>query len=225
MPTSQETLWTDVDHYLVDTLQLSDAVLDATMAANTAANLPAIDVSPTQGSMLHLFARMVNARRILEIGTLGGFSTINMARALPQDGKLITLEFEPLHAKVAGANIAHAGLAAVVEIRVGPALESLPKLIAEGAGPFDLIFIDADKPNNPHYLDFALKLSHPGTLIVCDNIIREGEILDAQSPDDRVQGQRKLLEAMAANPRLTTTAIQTVGSKGYDGFAMAIVND
>lgn len=223
MPTSQETLWTDVDRYLVDTLHLSDAVLDATMAANTAANLPAIDVSPTQGALLHLFARMVHAKRILEIGTLGGFSTINMARALPADGKLITLEFEPLHARVAGANIAHAGLAAVVEIRVGPALESLPKLLAEGAEPFDLIFIDADKPNNPHYLDFAVRLSHPGTLIVCDNIIREGEILDADSPDDRVQGQRRLLEAMAANPRLTTTAIQTVGSKGYDGFAMAIV--
>ena len=223
MPTSQETLWTDVDRYLVDTLHLSDAVLDATMAANTAANLPAIDVSPTQGALLHLFARMVHAKRILEIGTLGGFSTINMARALPADGKLITLEFEPLHAKVAGANIAHAGLAAVVEIRVGPALESLPKLLAEGAEPFDLIFIDADKPNNPHYLDFAVRLSHPGTLIVCDNIIREGEILDADSPDDRVQGQRRLLESMAANPRLTTTAIQTVGSKGYDGFAMAIV--
>ena len=223
MPTPQETLWTDVDHYLVDTLQLSDAVLDATMAANTAANLPAIDVSPTQGAMLHLFARMVKAKRILEIGTLGGFSTINMARALPEDGKLVTLEFEPLHAKVAAANIAHAGLAAIVEIRVGPALESLPKLIAESAEPFDLIFIDADKPNNPHYLDFAVRLSHPGTLIVCDNIIREGEILDADSPDDRVQGQRRLLEAMAANPRLTTTAIQTVGSKGYDGFAMAIV--
>ena len=223
MPTSQETLWTDVDRYLVDTLHLSDAVLDATMAANTAANLPAIDVSPTQGALLHLFARMVHAKRILEIGTLGGFSTINMARALPADGKLITLEFEPLHARVAGANIAHAGLAAVVEIRVGPALESLPKLLAEGAEPFDLIFIDADKPNNPHYLDFAVRLSHPGTLIVCDNIIREGEILDADSPDDRVQGQRRLLESMAANPRLTTTAIQTVGSKGYDGFAMAIV--
>lgn len=225
MPTQeeQEALWTAVDHYLVDTLRLSDPTIEAALAANAAAGLPSIDVSPTQGALLHLFARMLKARRILEIGTLGGYSTIHLARALPQDGRLLTLEFSPLHAEVAKANIDRAGLSSLVELRVGPALESLPKLVAEKPEPFDLIFLDADKPNNPNYLPYAIELSHPGTLILCDNIIRDGEIIDAESSDENVQGQRKLLEAIAAHPRLMNTAIQTVGSKGYDGFAMALV--
>jgi predicted O-methyltransferase YrrM len=223
--TPQET-WTAVDDYFAETLVPSDSALDAALAANATASLPAIDVAPNQGKFLQLLAKLVHARRILEIGTLGGYSTINMARALPADdpaSRLITLEFEPLHAATAKANIAYAGLAALVDIRVGPALDSLAKLVADQTAPFDMIFIDADKPNNPNYLEFALKLSHTGTLILVDNIVRDGAIIDAASDDPRVQGQRTLLEAMAANPRLTSTALQTVGSKGYDGFAMAIV--
>jgi predicted O-methyltransferase YrrM len=223
--TPQDT-WTAVDNYFVETLVLSDPALDAALAANAAAGLPAIDVAPNQGKFLQLLAKLIKARRILEIGTLGGYSTINMARALPADdptSKLITLEFEPLHAATAKSNIANAGLSALVDIRVGPALDSLAKLVADKTAPFDLIFIDADKPNNPLYLDFALKLSHPGTLILVDNIVRDGAIIDAASEDPRVQGQRQLLTAMSVNPRLTSTALQTVGSKGYDGFAMAIV--
>jgi predicted O-methyltransferase YrrM len=215
-----------VDDYFAETLVPSDAALDATLATNAAAGLPAIDVAPNQGKFLQLLAKLVHARRILEIGTLGGYSTINMARALPADDPtscLITLEFEPLHAATAKANIANAGLSALVDIRVGPALDSLAELVADQTESFDMIFIDADKPNNPHYLDFALKLSHPGTLILVDNIVRDGAIVDAASTDPRVQGQRITLAAMAANPRLSSTALQTVGSKGYDGFAMAIV--
>ncbi len=224
-PTPQAT-WAAVDDYFAETLVPSDAALDATLATNAAAGLPAIDVAPNQGKFLQLLAKLVHARRILEIGTLGGYSTINMARALPADDPtscLITLEFEPLHAATAKANIANAGLSALVDIRVGPALDSLAELVADQTESFDMIFIDADKPNNPHYLDFALKLSHPGTLILVDNIVRDGAIVDAASTDPRVQGQRITLAAMAANPRLSSTALQTVGSKGYDGFAMAIV--
>jgi predicted O-methyltransferase YrrM len=225
VPQDQE-LWTAVDDYFAEALVPSDSALDAALAANAVAGLPAIDVAPNQGKFLQILARLISARRILEIGTLGGYSTINMARALPLEdpkSRLITLEFEPLHASTAKTNIARAGLAELVEIRVGPALDSLAKLVADNTEPFDMIFIDADKPNNPHYLDFALKLSHPGTLILVDNIVREGAIIDADSADPRVQGQRATLAAMAANPRLSSTALQTVGSKGYDGFAMAIV--
>ena len=215
--------WTAVDRYFSETLVPSDPVLDAALQANTKAGLPAIDVAPNQGKFLQLLVQLRGARRILEIGTLGGYSSIWMARALPADGRLTTLEFSPKHAEVARANIARAGLEKIVEIRVGPALETLSKMEKEGTEPFDLIFIDADKPNNPNYLPWALKFSRPGTLLIGDNIVREGEVADPSSTDPNVQGQRRFLEMMAGNPRLSATALQTVGSKGYDGFAMALV--
>jgi len=215
--------WTAVDRYFSETLVPSDAVLDAALQANTKAGLPAIDVAPNQGKFLQLLVQLRGARRILEIGTLGGYSSIWMARALPADGHLTTLEFSPKHAEVARANIARAGLQKIVEIRVGPALETLANMEKEGTEPFDLIFIDADKPNNPNYLPWALKFSRPGTLLIGDNIVREGEVADPSSTDPNVQGQRRFLELMAAEPRLSATALQTVGSKGYDGFAMALV--
>jgi predicted O-methyltransferase YrrM len=173
--------------------------------------------------MLYLLAKMRNAKRILEIGTLGGYSTIWLARALPAEGRLITLEFSELHAQVAAENIARAGLADRVEIRVGPALESLVELAGEGEEAFDLIFIDADKPNNPHYFDWAMRFSRPGTVIMGDNVIRDGEIVDPASTDDRVVGSRRLLELMGSDERIESTAIQTVGLKGYDGFALGVV--
>lgn len=216
--------WTAVDRYFNEQLALSDAALEAALAANKAAELPAIDVTANQGKLLNIFARMIGARRILEIGTLGGYSTIWMARALPAGGRLITLEFSPKHAEIARANIARAGLMDLVEIRVGAALETLPKIRAEMKEPFDLIFIDADKPNNSAYLEWAMKLSRPGTLIIVDNVVRDGAVIDAASTDKDVLGARRLFEMMGAEPRLSATALQTVGSKGYDGFAMAIVN-
>ena len=215
-----EKKWATVDRYLSKTLLPVDAVLDAALAANAAAGLPEIDVAPNQGKFLHLLARLRGARRILEIGTLGGYSTIWLARALPAGGSLVTLEFEPKHARVAAANISRAGLAQVVDIRVGAALE---RLVEENAEPFDMVFIDADKPNNPNYLEWAMKLSRVGTLIVLDNVIRDGEVPDASSLDEKVIGVRQCLEKMAADPRLEATALQTVGSKGWDGFAMALV--
>ncbi len=216
-------LWKNVDLYFSEQLSLSDAVLDAALAANKAAELPAIDVAPNQGKLLHLFARMIGARRILEIGTLGGYSTIWMARALPDGGRLITLEYSAKHAEIARMNIERAGLAEIVEIRVGAALETLPKIHAEMKEPFDLIFIDADKANNAEYLRWAIKLSRPGTLIIVDNVVRDGGVIDAASTDRDVQGARQLFEMLGSEPRLSATALQTVGSKGYDGFAMAIV--
>jgi len=218
-----EKAWTTVDHYLNDTLLKPDAALEAALQANAATGLPEIDVAPNQGQFLQILAQMLRARRILEIGTLGGYSTICLARALPSTGKLITLELSPKHAAVAQSNIDRAGLASLVEIRIGPALDSLSQLEAEQTAPFDLIFIDADKPNNPNYLAFALKLSRPGTLILCDNVIRDGDVANPTSTDPNTHGARQLLEAMAANPRLSATALQTVGSKGWDGFAMALV--
>jgi predicted O-methyltransferase YrrM len=218
-----EEQWAAVDRYLSETLLPADAVLEAALAANAAAELPAIDVAPNQGKFLHLLARLRGARRILEIGTLGGYSTIWLARALPANGSLITLEFEPKHAKVAAANISRAGLAQVVDIRVGAALDSLARLVEEGVEPFDMIFIDADKPNNPNYLEWAMKLSRMGTLIVLDNVIRDGEVADAASRDEKVLGVRHCLDRIGADPRLSATALQTVGSKGWDGFAMALV--
>ena len=215
--------WTAVDSYIAAELHLSDPALDAALAANRAAGLPAIDVAPNQGKLLHLFAKMIFARRILEIGTLGGYSSIWLARALPAGGKLISLEFNPKHAEIARANIANAGLSHLVEIRVGAALDTLPKLQAEISDPFDFIFVDADKPNNAAYLQWAIKLSHPGTLIIVDNVIRDGAVADAASTDKDVLGARQLFDALANEPRLSSTALQTVGSKGYDGFAMAIV--
>jgi len=218
-----EDQWTAVDKYITDSLALSDPALDAALAANAAAALPSIDVSPSQGKLLQLLAQLQGARRILEIGTLGGYSTICMARALPVGGRLVTLEVDAKHAEVARSNIARAGFAKVVEIRVGPALDTLARMQEEGIEPFDMIFIDADKPNMPAYLGWALKLSRRGSLILCDNVVREGAVADADSPDPRVQGARRLFEMLGAEPRLSATALQTVGSKGYDGFAMALV--
>jgi len=216
-------IWTEVDNYLTETLIPADPILEATLAANAAAGLPSIDVSPTQGKWLHLLAKIKGVTRILEIGTLGGYSTIWLARALPPEGRLITLEFNPRHAAVAEQNIARASLSHLVEIRIGAAADSLAQLHTEDATPFDLIFIDADKPNNPTYLEWALKFSRIGTLIVVDNVIRDGKIADPTSTDPAITGTRTMFEMLAANPRLQGTALQTVGSKGYDGFAIALV--
>jgi predicted O-methyltransferase YrrM len=215
--------WTAVDRYFADLFARPDPVLDAALRASEAAGLPPHHVSPNQGKLLMLLAQARGARAILEIGTLGGYSTIWLARALPAEGRLITLEADPKHAEVARANIARAGLAGIVELRVGRALEALRELAAEGHGPFDLIFIDADKPNNPDYLAWALKLSRPGSLIAADNVVRGGSVVDAGSGDPDVQGVRRFNELLAADPRVSATAIQTVGSKGHDGFAIALV--
>ncbi len=212
-----------MDDYISEALIGPDRVQEETLRRNAAEELPSIDVAPNQGKMLYLLAKIRGAKRILEIGTLGGYSTIWLARALPPDGRLVTLELSEKHAAVAGANIARAGFADRVEIRVGPALESLAELAAEGEEAFDLIFLDADKPNNPNYLEWALRFSRPGTVILGDNVVRDGEIADPSSTDDRVVGSRQLLEKMGADDRLEATAIQTVGLKGYDGFAMAVV--
>jgi predicted O-methyltransferase YrrM len=221
---SQEQ-WTAVDRYLTDLFVPPDSALDAALWDSAAAGLPAINVSPNQGKLLHLLARLQGAHAILEIGTLGGYSTIWLARALPADGRLVTLESDARHADVARANIARAGLADVVELRLGPALETLPQLAAEGHGPFDLIFIDADKPSYPDYFAWSLRLSRRGSLIVADNVVRNGAVIDPASDDPRVQGARRFNELLAAEPRVSATAIQTVGSKGYDGFALALVTD
>jgi len=218
-----QELWTAVDQYIVESLIPRDTVLDEALQANAAGGLPTIDVAPNQGKLLHLLARIQGAKRILEIGTLGGYSTIWLARALPSDGKLVTLEAEAKHAKVAQANIEHAGFSSIVELRLGPALESLSQLHAEGAPPFDFIFIDADKQNIPGYLEWSLRFSRPGTVIVTDNVVREGAVIDSQDPDPRVQGVRRFFEMIAADSRIEATTLQTVGSKGYDGFTLAVV--
>src|SRR5262245_41387165 len=215
--------WSEVDRYLVDLFVPPDPALDAALAAGAAAGLPPHDVSPNQGKLLHLLARIHGALTILEIGTLAGYSTIWLARALAPGGRVVTLEANPRHAEIARANLARAGLSGTVEVRVGPALETLPGLAAEGRGPFDLIFIDADKANNPGYLDWALKLSRRGTVIIGDNTVRDGTVVDPASADPTVQGIRRFHELIAAEPRLSATAIQTVGSKGYDGFTLALV--
>jgi predicted O-methyltransferase YrrM len=216
--------WSEVDSYFAGTLIGSDPALEATLAANAAARLPSIDVSVPQGKLIHLLARMAGARKALEIGTLGGYSTIWLARALPDGGRLITLEVSARHADVARRNVAHAGLESRVEIRTGAALTTLPDIEAEGLGPFDFVFIDADKTNNAAYLEWALRLSRPGTTIVVDNVVREGEVADAASRDPDVVGVRRMFELMAREPRLSATAIQTVGAKGWDGFALAVVS-
>jgi predicted O-methyltransferase YrrM len=218
-----KALWGSVDDYIGATLLGSDDVLKAALAASDAAGLPSINVSPAHGKLLHLLARMNNAQRILEIGTLGGYSTIWLARALSPGGRLITLEADPHHAEVARANFVRAGLDEMIDIRLGPALATLPKLAAEVGGPFDLFFIDADKENNADYFKWALAMSRPGALIVIDNVVRGGKVIDEASRDPMVQGVRRLNEAMAAEPRVSATAIQTVGAKGYDGFALALV--
>lgn len=215
--------WKAVDNYLAGLLVPSDAALDAALEASTAAGLPPISVSPTHGKLLHLLAKMQGARRILEIGTLGGYSAIWLARALPPDGRLITLEADSKHADVARGNIARAGLEGIVELRLGKALDTLPQIAAGKNGPFDLIFIDADKQNIPRYFDWALRLSRPGTLIVVDNVVRGGAVVDAATEDTNVRGVRQFLEIVAREPRVNATAIQTVGLKGYDGFALALV--
>jgi predicted O-methyltransferase YrrM len=218
-----QELWDAVDAYIADALLGSDPALQEALAASDAAGLPAIQVTPNQGKLLHLLARYGRAEAILEIGTLGGYSTIWLARALPAGGRLITLELEEAYARVARANLERAGVSDAVEIRVGRALETLPQLAAEGAGPFDLVFVDADKPSNPEYFTWALELSRPGSLIVVDNVVREGAVVEAASDDPAVQGVRLMNELMAAEPRVSASAIQTVGSKGYDGFAVALV--
>jgi len=215
--------WSAVDSYIGDNLVPADPVLEAALRASADAGLPPISVSPSQGKLLHLLARARGARTILEIGTLGGYSAIWLARALPPGGRLITLEAEPRHAEVARANLARAGLGDVAEVRVGPAQDTLPKLHAAGDGPFDLIFIDADKPGYPDYLPWSVRLSRPGSMIIADNVVRGGAVADSASTDANVQGVRRFIELMAAEPRVSATAIQTVGSKGYDGFTLALV--
>ncbi len=214
-----ESDWRRVDDYIRDRLIPADPALDAAQTAAAAAGLPAIEVSPTQGKLLQLLARIAGARRILEIGTLAGYSTIWLARGLAPGGRLVTLEADPHHAAVARANLAAAGLADVVEVREGPALDTLPNV----EGPFDLVFIDADKRNNPNYLDWALRLSRPGTVIVCDNVVRRGRITDPENAEGDVTGTRALFDRLAAEPRLDATALQTVGAKGWDGFVLAVV--
>lgn len=215
--------WTVVDHYLASALLHPDAALDAALASNADSGLPAIDVSPLQGKLLHLLARAVHARSVLEIGTLGGYSTIWLARAVGQSGRVITLEIDPARAEVARANLRRAEVEDRVDIRVGAALDSLPQLAREDRGPFDLVFIDADKPNNARYLDWAVQLARPGTVIICDNVVRDGDVADPESIDPDVEGARTLFNMLAADARLEATAIQTVGTKGYDGFALALV--
>lgn len=215
--------WTAVDRYFNDLMVPSDPVLEAALKASAEAGLPPIQVSPSQGKMLWIMARAMRARRILEMGTLGGYSTIWLARALPPDGRLITLEADPNHAEVARVNIERAGLGDMVDVRLGPALDTLPRLAAEGRDPFDLVFIDADKENYPDYFKWALRLSRRGTLIIADNVARKGAVIDAKSGDPNVQGMRRFLELVAGERRVSATAIQTVGSKGYDGFAIALV--
>jgi predicted O-methyltransferase YrrM len=214
-----EPTWTAVDQYIAEHLIPEDPALAHALRSSEAAGLPSIQVSAPQGKLLMLLAQLRGARSILEVGTLGGYSTIWLARGLSPAGRLVTLEVNPKHAEVARANLAHAGVAQVVDVRVGPALESLPQL----TGPFDMVFIDADKPNNPTYFEWALRLSAPGTIVVVDNVVRHGAVLDASSGDANVQGTRRLFERVAAEPRVSATAVQTVGNKGYDGFLLATV--
>lgn len=214
--------WSAVDEYLAQQLLPEDEVLTQILANNRRAGLPEIDVSPMQGQLLALLVRMTHAKRVLEIGTLGAYSTVWMARELPSDGELLTLEFDALHAAIARENIEFAGLTRQVKVKEGPAIETLESLGERP--PFDLIFIDADKPNNPNYLKWALHYSRPGTLIIGDNVVRDGEVTNPASTDDRVQGVRKFIEMTGDNPRLTATAMQTVGAKGWDGFTLAWVN-
>ncbi|MDA5140021.1 O-methyltransferase [Streptomyces sp. AD681] len=219
---TQQT-WTAVDDYFNDLLVEEDDALLKAVASQDAAGLPPHQVSPNQGKLLSLLATLRGARRILEIGTLGGYSTIWLARALPADGRLVTLEADAAYAAVAAANVSHAGLDGIVDLRVGRAVDSLPQLADEEQGPFDLVFIDADKPSNPLYLEWALKLTRPGSVIIGDNVVRDGAVVDATSADPRVQGVRRFTELISEHPRLTATTIQTVGAKGYDGFTLALV--
>lgn len=220
---SESQDWDDVDSYFITHLAPDDDALAAARAESDAAGLPPVNVAANQGKLLQLLAQIQGARTVLEIGTLGGYSTIWLARALPSDGRLVTLEYSARHAEVATRNIARAGLDALVDVRVGPALESLPKLADENPPPFDLVFIDADKGNNPHYLEWALRLTSTGSLIVIDNVVRGGRVADADDTGDDVRGTRAAIELIGSHPRLSGTAVQTVGTKGYDGFALARV--
>ncbi|MDO3648422.1 O-methyltransferase [Nocardia mangyaensis] len=214
--------WADVDSYVVDTLVGTEG--SPALAANAEAGLPAIDVSPPQGKLLNLLARTAGARRVLEIGTLGGYSTEWLARGVGDGGLVVTLEFEPRHAKVARENLDRAGVGARVDIRVGAALDTLPGVAEDATEPFDLVFIDADKVNNPHYVQWALRLTRPGSVIIVDNVVRGGAVVDEQSDDPNVRASRELIELLAAEPSVDATVIQTVGAKGWDGFAYAVVN-
>lgn len=218
-----EELWTNVDAYIEDQLIRTEPALSEAIAASEAAELPSIAVSPCQGKLLMLMAKMCGAKRILELGTLGGYSTIWLARGLAPGGEVVTLESNPKHAEVARANIFRAGLAEMVEVRIGAALELLPRIQAEPGEPFDLTFIDADKEHMAEYFAWAVRLSRPGSVIIADNVVRDGEVIDVESTDARVRGVRAFFEAARAEPRVTVTAIQTVGVKGYDGFALALV--
>jgi predicted O-methyltransferase YrrM len=220
-----QDVWAQVDRYFGDLLVPAppDNKLDAALAANEKAGLPAIDVTRLQGKFLELLVRISGARRILEIGTLGGYSTIWLAGALAEGGRIVSLELDSHHAKVARANLENAGVLDRVDLRVGRAIESLEALEKSGAAPFDLIFIDADKQSYPEYLDWALKLSRPGTVIVADNVVREGKVIQAEIADENIQGVRRFTEQLAAEPRLSATVLQNVGVKGYDGFALAVV--
>jgi predicted O-methyltransferase YrrM len=215
--------WTAVDEYITDLLVRPDEILEAALRDGAAAGLPSINVTPAQGKLLYLVARMMGARAILELGTLAGYSTIWLARALAPGGRVVTLEADPKHADVARANIVRARLADVVDIRVGPALQTLPQIAAEGRGPFDLVFIDADKPSYPEYFEWSLKLSRRGSVIIADNVVRDGALSDAASRDPSVRAVRRLHELATTDARVTATTIQTVGSKGYDGLLIAMV--
>jgi predicted O-methyltransferase YrrM len=220
----EQATWSAVDAYIEERIVAPDFALQAALAANASAGLPAIDVSPPQGKLLHLLARMSRSRKVLEIGALGGYSTIWLARALPPDGFVVTLEANAKHADATRENIRRAGLSGQVRVRLGEALDTLPRLEEEGVGPFDFVFIDADKQHNPEYFTWALRLAKPGSIIVCDNVIREGAILDRASADPSVQGTRRMFEMIAKEPRVSATVIQTVGAKGWDGFLVAIVD-
>lgn len=218
-----EERWALVDAYFGDRLTPADEVLDAVLAANAGADLPPHDVSPLQGRFLELMVRITRASRVLEIGTLGAYSAIWMARALPPGGRLVTLEADPHHAEVARFDLERAGVADRVDLRVGPALETLPAIHADGTGPFDLVFIDADKPSNPDYLAWVLRLTRRGSIVIGDNVVRDGAVVDVASTDPRVLGVRRFTDLIAEDPRLIATAMQTVGSKGWDGFVLALV--
>jgi len=217
--------WTHADRYIDGLFAPPDSALEDALTSSAQAGLPSIQITPNQGKFLSILAQSIQARYILEIGSLGGYSTIWLARALAPGGKLITLEVDPKHAAVAQSNLKRAGLDGTVELRLGPALESLPQLFAENLPPFDMVFIDADKPNTAAYFEWALKMSHPGSLIIADNMVREGAVADPASRDPSVEGARKFNAVLAGEPRVTATIVQTVGSKGYDGFAIALVKD
>jgi predicted O-methyltransferase YrrM len=219
-----DKLWSEFDRYAAEHLMAgADPIFEAVLRANAAGGLPAIDVSPLQGKFLNLIVRISGAKRILEFGTLGGYSTIWMAKALPAGGRLISLEFSSRHAEVARQNLARAGLLETVEVRTGAALDLAPALRAEGQAPFDLVFIDADKPNNPGYLDWAVKLSRPGAVVILDNVVRDGRVVDAASSDPSIKGTRAAFELLRDHPMIDATALQTVGLKGYDGFVLGVV--